>query len=109
MSSVPTNKTVKTVSVRAKAAAPVLKEVRKRDGSMSPFDRERIKNAIQRAMIAYTEGSAADAERVTLAVEAALLRNLKSHKGHVPSVEEVQDTVESELIYKDFAVFAKSL
>ena len=107
MSSTPTKKAVKAVTVRARAAAPVLKEIRKRDGSTESFDRERIKNAIQRAMIAYTEGSAADAERVTVAVEVALLRNLKSHKGHTPSVEEIQDTVESELIYKDFARTAK--
>ena len=99
---------MKTVTVRAKIAPPVLKDIRKRDGTMKPFDRERIKNAIQRAMIAYQEGNEGEAEVVTQAVVTALLKIAKSRKTeYIPSVEEVQDTVESELIYHDFARTAK--
>ena len=107
MSSAPTKKAVKAVTVRTKTV-PVLKEIRKRDGTMKLFDRERIKNATYLAMFAYHEGSEAEAEVVTQAVVSALLKIAKGRKEqYIPSVEEVQDTVESELIYHDFAKTAK--
>jgi anaerobic ribonucleoside-triphosphate reductase len=85
----------------------ILKEVRKRDGTVAPFDKEHIKSATLRAMLASGEGSEADAERVTDAVVAALTKALKGRKDYLPTVEDVQDTVETELIYKDFAKTAK--
>src|SRR3989344_5300834 len=84
-----------------------LTKVRKRDGTIAPFDRERIKSAIYRAMVASGEGSSEDAERVTAGVVLYMEREVKQRKDYVPSVEEVQDVVETELIYKDFAKTAK--
>jgi ribonucleoside-diphosphate reductase alpha chain len=104
MSNAPTRSTKSSV---VKKSASTLKEVRKRDGTIVPFDRERIKSAILRAMLAEGEGSDAGAELVTLAVAAALLKDQKSRKDYIPTVEDVQDMVETELIFKDFAKTAK--
>ena len=84
-----------------------LKEVRKRDGTIVLFDRERVKSAIYRAMLACEEGSEEDAERVTVGVVLVLQKEARGRKEYVPSVEDVQDVVETELIYKDFAKTAK--
>jgi ribonucleoside-diphosphate reductase alpha chain len=102
MSTLPTKTTA-----RSKKAVRELREVRKRDGTIVPFDRERIKSAVHRAMLACDEGSEKDAELVTGAVVSALEKEVRSRKEYLPTVEDVQDMVETELIYKDFAKTAK--
>lgn len=106
MSSAPTSRAAKAVVVKAKAGSG-LKEVRKRDGSIAKFDREHITSAVLRAMLASGEGGEKDADTVTSAVVAALEKVVKSRKDYIPSVEDVQDTAEAELIYKNFAKTAK--
>ncbi len=104
MSNAPTRKAA------AKKLSPkgtILKEVRKRDGTTAPFDRERIKSAILRAMSVCEEGGEEAAEHVANAVVLALEKSVKGRKGYLPTVEDVQDTVEMELIFKDFAKTAK--
>ncbi len=105
----PTRSAKKSVSAKApaKKVARKLSEVRKRDGSVAPFDADHIKNAILRAMLANNEGGEEDAVRVTKAVVESLERQVKGRKDYIPSVEDVQDVVESELIYKEFAKTAK--
>ena len=102
----PTSRTAKAVVVKAKAGS-VLKEIRKRDGSVAPFDKEHIKSAVLRAMLASGEGGELDAEMIAGAVVSSLEKVVKSRKGYVPSVEDVQDTAEAELIYNNFARAAK--
>ena len=104
MSTAPTRK---TGAKSAPKVARQLKEVRKRDGTIAPFDRERVKSAILRAMLACEEGGEEAAEKVTLGVVSSLEKEVKTRKEYLPSVEDVQDTVETELIYKDFAKTAK--
>ncbi len=106
MSSAPTSKAAKAVVVRAKTGSS-LKEIRKRDGSIAAFDKDHIVSAIHRAMLASGEGSETDAMHVADAVVSALEKYVKSRKEYTPSVEDVQDTVEAELIYKHFAKTAK--
>lgn len=101
-----TAKAVASKKVSAKKGA-ILKEIRKRDGTVAPFDQERIKNAILRAMLAYGEGGEAAAESVTDAVVVSLEQTMKNHKDYLPTVEDVQDIVETELIFKEFARTAK--
>lgn len=108
MSSAPTRKVSKVVSVKAKAkTGTLLKEIRKRDGSVAVFDKEHITSAILRAMLAAAEGGEADAGHVASAVVTALEKVAKGRKNYLPTVEDVQDTVEAELIYKNFAKTAK--
>lgn len=106
MSSAPTRKVSKVVSVKAKTGT-LLKEIRKRDGSVAVFDKEHITSAILRAMLAAAEGGEVDAGHVASAVVTALEKVAKGRKNYLPTVEDVQDTVEAELIYKNFAKTAK--
>ena len=86
---------------------PPFEEVRKRDGRIVPFDQSRIVNAVSRAMQAANEGDLKDdAERVAEQVVTALAK--KYPKEHIPTIEEIQDVVEEELIVMDFPKTAKS-
>lgn len=83
------------------------KSVKKRDGRLVPFDVERIKSAIYRAMEAAGEGNLArDPERVRERVIRELVK--KYPPGYIPAIEEIQDIVEVALIMLDFAKTAKA-
>lgn len=82
-------------------------EVRKRDGRIVPFEQSRITNAIAKAMQAAEEGDAKnDAQRISDLVISAL--QLKFSDNHVPTIEEIQDNVEEQLMMADFTKTAKS-
>lgn len=81
-------------------------QVRKRDGRVVPFDQNRITSAIARAMQATQEGSAESAEKVSEQVFVALTKKYPEH--YTPSIEEIQDVVESQLILMDFQKTAKA-
>jgi ribonucleoside-diphosphate reductase alpha chain len=82
-------------------------EVRKRDGRVVPFDQSRITNAVSRAMQAAREGNPKDdAEMVSDQVVSALEK--KFPKAHTPTIEEIQDVVEEQLVMMDFAKTAKA-
>lgn len=84
----------------------LFKEVRKRDGRLVPFDITRITSAVMKAMKAVEEGNPEhDAPMVSEAVGQALLK--KFHVSYTPSIEEVQDVVESTLISLNFSKTAK--
>lgn len=82
--------------------------VQKRDGSVVPFDLERITNAINKAMISVGEGSEEEAGLVANKVLADLVRIVKKFKNFVPTVEGIQDSVEKELILSEYVKTAKS-
>lgn len=83
-------------------------QVRKRDGRIVPFDRERIANAIFKAAQAvdHKDGRRV-AERITDGVVVTLERDFFG-QGRVPSVEEIQDLVEAALIENGYVRMAKS-
>lgn len=85
-----------------------VKNVQKRDGSIVPFDVDRITNAINKAMIAAGEGSEMEAEMVANKVFADLVRISKKFKNFVPTVEGIQDSVERELILSEYVKTSKS-
>lgn len=87
-----------------------LKQIQKRDGTIVPFDRHRIKRAIFRALSATGEGAEEDAERVAYKVLDALLsfKKEKAQKVFIPHVETIQDIVENELIASNFIQTAKA-
>ena len=86
----------------------VIARVQKRDGTIVSFDVEKIKNAINKAMIASNEGSLAEAGSVAGKVYADLLRVVKKYKKFIPSVEGIQDTIEKKLIFGGYADTAKA-
>jgi len=81
-------------------------QVRKRDGRVVPFDRERITNAVFKAAQAVgQENGRKVAERISAEVVAVLERDFC---GQIPSVEEIQDLVEAALIENGYVRMAKA-
>ena len=77
--------------------------VLKRDGSVMPFDTDKIRNAIEKAARATgNEMTSVHIDRATEAVVSALPATV------LPSVEQVQDLVEETLIEQGFATTAKA-
>jgi ribonucleoside-triphosphate reductase len=85
-----------------------IKSVQRRDGSIVPFDLEKIGNAINKAMLAAGEGSPKDALAVANRVLMELSRIAKHHKSFIPTVEGIQDTVEQELMLADYVKTSKN-
>ena len=85
-----------------------VKQVQKRDGSITHFDLERVTNAIYKAMRAGDEGSLKEAELITNRIFAELVRICKRYKNFLPTVEGIQDAVEKELILNDYVKTAKA-
>jgi len=83
-----------------------MKFVLKRDSKLEPFDQERITQAIWKAAKAVGGKDKEQAKRVSDAVVIAL--NKQYGDDGVPTVEEVQDTVEKQLIENGNASTAKA-
>lgn len=82
----------------------VVRKVRKRDGSVVPFNEEKITEAIWKAAKAVggtdREKSASIAKEIT--------KSVYEKFGDIPGVEEIQDTVEKTLIERGHAKVAKA-
>lgn len=89
---------------------PVLKQIRKRNGQIVPFDASKIQIAVQKAFFdIFAEQRVRDAEAVTNLVAADLdERSNTVGDSYVPSVEEVQDLVERALMQTGFYAVAKA-
>jgi ribonucleoside-diphosphate reductase alpha chain len=102
-------KKVKKIVAKKEEKMKIPKTLRKRDGSIVPFDAERIAVAVAKAIKASGEQHAVNAPQL---VKDSVLRDLgmilQSNKHYVPVVEEIQDLVERQLILHRFASAAKS-
>ena len=80
--------------------------IKKRDGRLMPFDREKIEQAVVRAFAASGSQKGPDTARELTDL---VIRELESNESipAVPGVEEVQDVVERVLIEKGFVNTAK--
>ncbi len=87
-----------------------IKTIRKRDGSIAPFDVARIERAVLRAMHAVYEGGEQEAKQVAQKVHDILicLKRESQDKYFEATVEKIQDLVEQTLIALSFAQTAKS-
>ncbi len=83
-----------------------IKYVVKRSGTIVPFKKERIINAIYRAAVAVGGRDKKKAE--WLATEVITELTKKSEKDYKPDIEEIQDAVEKVLIENGHAKVAKS-
>jgi len=80
-------------------------QVKKRTGDLVDFDKQKIKNAILKAMSAIEKENEQLAEDVSIAVE----EKIKSaFKRRVTSVEDIQDSIEVTLLEKDIFDVAKA-
>jgi uridine kinase len=93
-------------SVTKGAEMSKFKSVIKRDGSIVEFTPQRITNAIYRAAVAVGGRDKRTAEALTEKV----CRLLEEHtpEGEIPTVEQIQDTVEKVLIEEGHAKVAKA-
>jgi ribonucleoside-triphosphate reductase (thioredoxin) len=90
-----------------KASEAVLKEVRKRDGRIVPFDASRIVRAVTLAMEAVGEGDFKnDPFRVAESVVKELRKKYSS--GGIPDIEAIQDITEQQLVLMDFPKTVKA-
>ena len=80
----------------------------KRDYSTKTFHLDKITEAIQKAMIAVGAGTKQNAEDVALSVYKTLLDRKNQDQDYVPTIEEVQDIVETQLMESKFKEAAKA-
>ena len=80
----------------------------KRDFSTQEFDLNKITNAILKAMTAVEHGQINDAQTIADNVNKALLERKSQDEHYVPTVEEVQDVVENQLMDSKFHDAAKA-
>lgn len=98
-----------------------IKHIRKRDGSVQPFDIGKIESAIVKALYEIGEGEVTDAKRVAdlvhkktiaMCVQAATASPddpvAKKCVDGYPAVEEIQDLVEQALMELDYFETAKA-
>ena len=85
-----------------------LSTIVKRDGSVVPFDEMKIAVAIQKAMQAAGEFREGASEKVADALTKKLIAQKHADTHFTPTVEGVQDLVESELMLHKFPATAKA-
>ena len=79
----------------------------KRDFSTKPFSLDKITGAIHKAMNAVGNGTQENAQDVALSVYQKLIGRKDNDQTYVPTIEEVQDIVENELMDSKFKEVAK--
>ena len=82
-------------------------EIRKRNGKVTNFEKNKITNAIHKALMATNQDDRDLAEELTNGVLDKLITQGFS-SSHPPSVEDIQDMVESTLIEQGHSEIAKS-
>lgn len=82
--------------------------ITKRDFSTQTFDLHKITSAILKAMTAVEQGEMRDAQIIADQVLGTLLERKSKDGAYVPTVEEVQDVVETELMNSEFQAVAKA-
>ena len=80
----------------------------KRDFSTKPFSLDKITGAIHKAMNAVGNGTQENAQDVALSVYQKLMGRKNNDQTYVPTIEEVQDIVENELMESKFKEVAKA-
>jgi len=102
------NKKSTTKVVKKVSKNNFVKRVLKRDGEIVPFDIEKITNAINKAMLASSEGSPEEALAVAKKVVKEIEETAKGDKAFIPKVEFIQDAVERQLMLSDYVKASKN-
>lgn len=80
----------------------------KRDFITKPFHLDKITDAILKAMTAVDHGGILDARKISTNVYSELLNRKQFDETYIPTVEQVQDLVESKLMQSEFYDVAKA-
>lgn len=104
---------VKIVTKKKVPAVLIIKQIKKRDGTIVEFNQEKIVTAVLKAMRVAGEGSPESAHKVALSiydelVKVCLAQGAKKSSDCLPAVEDIQDIVEKQLIFHKFAATAKA-
>jgi ribonucleoside-diphosphate reductase alpha chain len=83
----------------------ILSKIKKRDGRITDFDQNRIRNAVHKAFLAVELGNGEKADSITSQVVSLLKRKFKEKN---PSVEDVQDLVIEVLEKKGYGKVAQA-
>ncbi len=96
-------------SIKLSKNFQLIKTIKKRDGTIVPFDVSRIERAVIRAMNAANEGGEEQAKQVAKRVFDVLhyIKQVSNDKNYQPTVEQIQDTVEQTMIALSFSKTAK--
>src|SRR3989338_3485646 len=86
----------------------VIKQIKKRDGRIAPFDKERIINALFKAFEASGEKDGDKSIALTETVIEKLIQKYRKTPKKIPAIEEIQDLVEETLIENGYAKVAKT-
>jgi uridine kinase len=86
--------------------AEALTRIIKRNGNIVAYDRERITNAILKALASVGQPDRAAAESLSAKVELALLQAYRGEM--IPSVEDIQDIVEQTLLDENLTKIARN-
>ncbi len=82
--------------------------ITKRDFSTKPFELHKITDAVMKAMTAVENGQMKDAETIAGKVYEELLVRKQRDEKYIPTVEQVQDIVETKLMQSEFQDVAKA-
>ena len=85
-----------------------IEQIIKRDYSTKPFHLDKISGAIQKAMDAVGVGTEQNAQDVAISVYQTLLDRNKNDVEYIPTIEVVQDIVETSLMKSNFPEVAKA-
>ena len=85
-----------------------IEHIIKRDFSTSPFHLDKITQAIKKAMDSVGVGNAENAQDVALSVYQKLLNRKSEDHDYTPTIEEVQDIAETQLMESNFPGVAKA-
>jgi len=88
--------------------SPLLTTIIKRNGSTVNFDIKKIAVAVGKAMKATGEGDEKSPDAIASLVYKNLETKKKADESYMPTVEGVQDAVETELMHAGFSVTAKT-
>src|SRR5690606_27084123 len=80
----------------------------KRDFTQKSFEHNKISKAIFKDVEAIGHGQGVDAKRIAESVNQTLLERNRQHQDYIPTVEEVQDVVEENLMASEFHDVAKA-
>lgn len=83
-------------------------EIIKRDYETSSFELEKITSAIEKAMISVNHGTSEDANAISRIVIGSLLERKLKDPNYIPTVEQVQDIIEEQLMDSRFHDVAKA-
>lgn len=88
-----------------KGEIDMIKKIRKRDGSLADYDIGKIENAIAKAMMSLGDGEIKDCKKMARITELYLTEKFEDK---IPTVEDVQDIVESVLMKNGYEDVAKA-